>query len=181
MMLKKGFLVLILLLIALSACQAPAEEEGRPLEGEPFAIYLISDPQITSPDLKNYDLDELPLAAEPLLVTDELIGYNWELHTFDLTQEAYFKLITIFSGGLPMSGLPFAVVAYEEPIYAGAFWALFSSLSFDGVVILQPTDPAGQTMQIALGYPGAEFFTGEDPRGNPRLQQALEDAGLIRE
>ena len=179
-MMKKIYLALILVLFILSACQAPVEEEPAPLEGEPFAIYLVGDGQITGPDLKNYDLDKIPLNVEPILTTDELVSYDWERHGLNLTEGAYLKLMTIFMSGMPSSGVPFVLKAYEQPVYAGAFWTPLSSLSFDGVVILQPLDPAGQTLYIELGYPGPDFFTGEDPRANPRLQQALEDAGVMR-
>jgi hypothetical protein len=179
-MVKKIFLMLILVLLSLNACQTPVEEVEAPLEGEPFALYLLGDPQITGPDIKNYDLDKLPLAAVPLITTENLISYDWDNHGLNLGQNAYQQLLAIFSRGLPSSGLPFVILAYEEPIYAGAFWTLLSSLSFDGVTILEPMDPAGQTLYLTLGYPGEEFFTGEDPRDNSRLQQALEDAGKLR-
>ena len=179
-MVKKIFLMLILVLLSLSACQTPVEEVEAPLEGEPFALYLLGDPQITGPDIKNYDLDKLPLAAVPLITTENLISYDWDNHGLNLGLDVYQNLLAIFSSGLPSSGLPFVVLAYEEPIYAGAFWTLLSSLSFDGVTILEPLDPAGQTLYITLGYPSEAFFTGEDPRDNPRLQQALEDAGKLR-
>ena len=179
-MVKKMTLLLLLVLLALSACQTPVEEVEAPLEGEPFALYLLGDPQITGPDIKNYDLDQLPLAGEALLKTEYLMSYDWDNHGMNLSPFAYQQLLAIFSGGMPSSGVPFVVLAYEQPIYAGAFWTLLSSLSFDGVTILEPLDPAGQTLYITLGYPGADNFTGDDPRGNPRLQQALEDAGKLR-
>jgi len=180
-MMKKIYPIILSLVIILSACQAPVEEaQPAPMEGEPFAIYLIDDPQITGPDLDNYALDELPLAETPFITTKDLVSYDWERHSMNLTEDAYLKLMSIFISGMPSSGVPFVMVAYEQPVYAGAFWTLLSSLSFDGVVILQPFDPAGQTLYIQLGYPGESFFTGEDPRGNSRLQQALEDAGILQ-
>jgi hypothetical protein len=180
MMIKKIALMLILVLLSLTACQTPVEEVEAPLEGEPFAVYLLADPQITGPDIKFYDLDQLPLAAMPIISTENLVSYDWDNHGMNLSPSAYQQLLAIFSGGLPSSGVPFVILAYDEPVYAGAFWSLMSSLSFDGVIILQPSDPANQTLYIDLGYPGEDFFTGEDPRGNPRLQQALEDAGKLR-
>jgi hypothetical protein len=179
MMMKKIYLTLIFIAVILSACQTPPAEEQAPLEGEPFAIHLVGDPQITGPDLKNYPLDELPLDTVPILTTDDVTSYDWERHGLNLTETAYQRLLAIFGGGLPSSGVPFAVVAYEQPVYSGAIWTLASSLSFDGVVILQPIDPIGQTLYITLGYPSEDYFTGEDPRDHPRLQQALEDAGVI--
>ncbi len=182
-MIKKLTLILLLILLVLAACQATPEEEEppAPLAGEPFALYLVGDSQITGPDLKNYTLDNLPLNVMPILTTDDIVSYDWERHGMNLTEDAYFRLLSIFMSGLPSSGVPFAVKAYEQPVFAGAFWTPASSLSFDGVVILQPFDPSGQTLFITLGYPGESNFTGEDPRSNPRLQQALEDAGVLVE
>ncbi len=82
----------------------------------------------------------------------------------NLTEEAYLKVVVSFSQGLPLDGLPFVIVSNNQRIYAGAFMSLASSLIFDGVVIQQPFDPAIQPLFITLGYPTAEFFTGEDPR-----------------
>lgn len=184
-MLKRTILILTITIFILSACQPPIEETETQEEnetmlvGEPFELYLVADQQMTGPDLKNTELDDLPLVDLPLIKTEDLIDYDWELHSFNLTNEVYMKLITIFSVGLPMSGVPFVVVAYGERIYAGAFWSPISSLSYDGVVILQPFDPSDSTLYILLGYPNADVFTGVDPRNNPRLQQALDDAGLL--
>jgi uncharacterized lipoprotein NlpE involved in copper resistance len=180
-MVKKSVLALIVILILLCGCQRQEEAEPAALEGEPFAIYLVGDSQITSPDLKNYALDKIPLNAVPILKTDDLVSYDWEHHGINLTEQAYARLIALFYSGLPSAGVPFVVVAYQEPIFAGGFWSPLSTLSFDGVVILQPFDPAGQTLYIQLGFPDESVFTGADPRDNPRLQQALQDAGLIRE
>lgn len=178
-MVKKISLMFILILLALSACQTTAEEAQ--LEGDPFAIYLVGDPQITGPSAQTYDIDKLPLSEVPLITTADLVSYDWERHGINLTEDAYLKLVVLLMGGMPSSGVPFVIVSYGQPLYAGAFWSFYSSLSFDGVVILQPLDPAGQTLYISLGYPGEKNFTGTDPRGDSRLQQALENAGLIRE
>lgn len=179
-MIKKIHLILILIVIALSACQTPVVEQPTSLEGEPFAIYLLSDVQITGPDVKKYDLKDLPLAELPVIGTDDIVSYDWSYHGINLTEEAYLRLLALFMGGLPSSGVPFVLLAYEQPIYAGAFWSPLSSLSFDGVAIMQPLDPAGQTLYINLGYPSEDYFTGEDPRGDSRIQQALENAGILR-
>ena len=179
-MFKKIFVALILILFTLSACQSPTDDDQVTREGEPFAIYLVADEQITGPALKNYDLDQLPLAEMPIIAAQDIISYDWEQHGFNLEEEAYLRLIAIFMAGLPSSGVPFVVTSYQQPIYAGAFWTPFSSLSFDGVVIMQPLDPAAQTLYFNLGYPREENFTGEDPRSDPRIQQALEEAGILR-
>jgi hypothetical protein len=178
---KKIFLPLFLLLWILSACQAQDAAPQKPLEGEPFAIYFVGDPQITGPDLRNYAIEKLPLSEVPILTTDDLVSYDWERHGMNLTKDAYLKIQSLFAAGMPSSGVPFVVVAYEQPIYSGAFWSPFSALSFDGIAVMHPLDPAGQTLYFELGYPNRDNFTGEDPRSNPRLLQALEDAEVIRE
>jgi len=178
---KKFFLILLLVPIILGACQTPVDEEPAPLEGEPFAIYLLGDSQITSPELKNYELDKLPLNVMPILTTKDLVSYDWERHGMNLTENAYLKMMSLFMSGLPSNGVPFVLVAYEQPVYAGAFWSPLSTLSFDGVIVFQPVDPAAQTLYFELGYPRRDDFTGEDPRSHPRLHQALQDAGLLPE
>ena len=175
---KKVMLTLIISTLILVACQAPTETPP-PEESETFELYLVASSQIAPADLYRYELDELRLAEAPLLVTEDFESYDWEQHSFFLTEAAYARLIAAFSGGLPMSGLPFVIVSNGERIYAGAFWTPASSLSFDGVVILQPLDPAGSIMFIRLGYPTPDAFTGEDPRSDPRLKEALEEAGVL--
>jgi hypothetical protein len=179
-MIKKTLIIISLFVILLTACQAePTQAPAQ--NGEAFELYLVADVQIAGPDLKNYELAELPLAEDPILTTDDIDNYIWNVHAINLTQDAYKKILTVFSGGIPMSGLPFVILANGERIYAGAFWSHASSLSFDGVVIMQPFDPSGQPLLISLGYPTDEFFTGEDPRDDPRLRQALEGADLLLE
>ena len=178
---KKFYFLLIFSVLALSACGGAADEEPFIMEGEAFEMYLIADPELSGGDLQNYELEELPLNEEPFLSTNDIVSYMWGNHAINLTEEAYLKVVVNFAQGLPLNGLPFVIVSNNERIYAGAFWSLASSASFDGVVIQQPFDPAGQPLFITLGYPTADFFTGEDPRGDPRLRQALENAELIIE
>ena len=179
-MLKKTLILAALTVILLSACQADPTE-APPLEGEAFELYLVADEQMAGPDIKNYELSELPLAAEPIITTENIENYLWDVHAINLKPDFYKQFLAIFSAGMPMSGVPFVILSNNERIYAGAFWSPASSLSFDGVVIMQPFDPSGQPLLISLGYPGDDFFTGEDPRDDPRLLNALEQAGLLYE
>jgi len=179
-MMKKLSFSLILLGLILSACAPTQTETPASVEGEAFELYLVADPQMSGGDLQRYALDDLPLAEDPIITTDDLHSYLWDVHAVNLTEEAYKKLLVIFSQGLPMSGLPFVIVSNGERIYAGAFWTPASSLSFDGVTILQPFDPSGQPLLISLGYPTSDFYTGDDPRNDSRLETALENAGLMK-
>ncbi len=178
-MMKRLLLGLTLMILMLSACQTAKTEDAIVPDGEPFELYLIGDQQITGKALEELALDKLPLEQTPILTTEDLADYNWEEHNFNLTDEAYQLILFLFAAGLPESGVPFVIMSYGERIFAGAFWSPISSLSFDGVVILQPLDPTSGTLYIDLGYPRPDNFTGEDPRDDPRLEHALEHAGLI--
>ncbi len=180
-MIKKLSFLLIVIVLFLSSCQTETTQTPEPQtsRGNAFELFLVSDSQISGADIQNYELSELPLASEPLISVKDIDSYHWDTHRIDLTDEAYQKVLSLFSGSIRTSGVPFVIISEGERIYAGAFWSLASSLSFDGVVILQPVDPAGMSLFINLGYPGPDFFTGEDPRSNPQLRQALEDAGVL--
>lgn len=171
------------LLLVLSACApiANSSQENTEQAGEAFELYLVADTQIAGPDLAFYELNELPLAEDPILVTSDIENYQWDVHMIYVTPEAYQKILAILSLGIPNSGVPFVIVSHSERIYAGAFWSPNSSLPFDGVVIMHPFDPAGAPLVISLGFPSEEFFTGEDPRSDPRLRQSLQDADLLVE
>jgi len=148
--------------------------------GESYAIYLVADPQIAGPDLKDSLLEALPLAEEPLISIEDILSYDWENHVFKVTEESYQRLIDDIGGSVPVNGRSFVVVAKGERIYAGAFWTLASSLSFDGVTIMDPLVSESTSLTFALGYPTEEYFTGEDPRGDLRIREVLEDLDLIQ-
>jgi len=144
-----------------------------------FAITLVDDPKITGSDLGNWTLSALPLAEDPLISTEDVLVYDWETHTFDMTEQSYEYLIAAIGGKVSINGIPFVVIANGERIYAGAFLSLASSLSFDGVVIEEPVFEDDTTIKLVLGYPTEAFFTGEDPRGDPRIREVLKAKGLL--
>ena len=182
-MINKFRFLLILSILLLNSCQTESTQtpESQTETSNAFELFLVSDPHLSSADIQNHKLDNLPLAEEPLITIEDMTSYHWDIHTFELTDEAYKEILSLFSETLSVSGVPFVVVSNGVKIYAGAFWSMLSSISYDGVVILQPIDPAERTLSINLGYPGPDFFTGEDPRDNPQLRQALKDTGLIEE
>jgi hypothetical protein len=144
------------------------------LTSEPgeFSIYLLAQ-HVATHQLST--LDDLDLEQEPILSISDIIAYSWETHTIELTNSAYERMAEL---EVPVDGTIFVVCLGREPIYTGAFWPMYSSLSFDGVVINLPlTDD--HTMQITLGYPSPSFFTGKDPRSDPRILQSLERADKL--
>jgi hypothetical protein len=178
---SKWIIGLVLMGFLLSACQSQTEkiENTISAEGEPFEIYLIDDEELSGKDLADYKLDELPLVNTPLITTEDIDSYNWEYNMLNLKEETYADLLALFSGGIPMEGVPLVVVSKGERMYAAAFWSLLSSLSFDGVAVLMPMDPTNAPLIFALGYPDETFFTGEDPRHDPKIKNALDEAGLL--
>jgi hypothetical protein len=144
------------------------------LTSEPseFSIYLLAQ-HVAAHQVS--PLDVLDLEQEPILSINDIIVYYWETHTIELTASAYERMAEL---EVPVDGTIFVVCLGRETIYAGAFWPMYSSLIFDGVVIKLPlTDD--HTMQITLGYPSPSFFTGEDPRSDPMILQSLERVGKL--
>jgi hypothetical protein len=139
----------------------------------------LKDESISFAENKKPDLEDLPLAEVPIISTADILVYDWDNHRIELKEEAYDALNEILSANLPISGRPFVIISEGERIYAGAFWSTLSSMSFDGVTIIQPVNPDGQQIQITLGYPSEMFFEGEDPRDDPRVWNALKEAGLL--
>ena len=180
---RLALLVACLALLVASGCDAhkrfsvpaaPSPTVAAASEVE-FAIYL-TDPEI--PPNRLAIQSHLELATEPILAADDIIHYVWDTHEITLTGAGLQRLQAL---SIPTSGKSFVVCLDRQPVYAGAFWAGYSSQSFDGVVI----DPILATaerpvVQIQLGYPGRSFFRGEDPRSDPAIRAALEAAGKLR-
>ena len=156
----------------LPTSQEPAETE------EQFAIYLLEE-GFRSSELPGADLSALPLQGKPFLTTGDILAYVWQRHEMELSAEAFARVSSLFERPVRTDGLPFVVTVGEERIYAGAFWMPLSSLSFDGVVIMDPLGADEPRIAISLGYPGPDFFQGEDPRTDERILAALQSAGKL--
>jgi hypothetical protein len=113
----------------------------------------------------------------PVITMDDIARYEKETHSIELTPPAYERLMQM---GVPVNGRPFIVCLDGKPVYAGAFWVPWSSISFDGVVIMLPALMDSTTVQIELGYPGPDFFRGKDPRNNKKIFRSLEQAGKLK-
>jgi len=172
---NKPVLLLIasLLLVTLFlGCNSQADGEG-------FAIYLTRD---NVPPSQMEALSHVDLADQPLISLDDIVSYNWTTHEIELTAAAYQRLEEI---RFPTNGTSFLVCVDGQPVYWGAFWPYYSSLSFDGVIIgaapfLHTTEDAQNTIQITLGYPVLSVFQGVDPRLNPIIFESLEQAGKLK-
>jgi len=171
-LLKKTTLILtIIFALLLSGCQ--------PDRSDDFAIYLLAQ-DISAVEVAQIDIDQLALESEPIIASDDIISYNKANHMIELTSAAYTRVQQLFQMTVGVDGTPFVVCVGKERIYSGGFWTPLSSLSYDGVVIMQPWDTKEPTIQIVLGYPTPNFFTGNDPRSDPRIMDTLEQANKLK-
>lgn len=141
-----------------------------------FAIYLVK----SSSAAPGSDLSRLELEPTPYITHADILSYAWQTHEIELTESARQRLALLT---VPVTtGVPFVVCVGTERIYSGAFWISYSSMSYAGVVIdTLPALAGSPVIQIQLGYPAApELFNGDDPRPDPRIQQALQEAGKLR-
>jgi hypothetical protein len=158
--------VMAVLLLAAGGCAAP-KHEG-------FAIYLTRDeiPPAQMPVLSHFEI-----AERPLIGVGDIISYDRRNHQMALTKDAFERISGL---QVPVRGRSFAVCVDRQPVYWGAFWVAYSSMSFDGVTIWKPlgTEEAS-VIRLELGYPGASFYRGEDPRNSAVVLKSLGEAGKL--
>jgi hypothetical protein len=165
-MLNKALCLLIITVaFALSNCQT-AKNNG-------FAIYVLAR-DIPARELRQKDIGQLVLKSEPIISSDDIVSYDKSNHSVELTQAAFARIQRIFPVPVDLDGIPFVVCVGAERIYPGNFWTPRSAINYDGVVIMQSFNANKTVIQIALGYPVSEVFTGIDPRADPRIMKALE-------
>ena len=138
-----------------------------------FAIFLSAEGLVLEDSV---GLSEIELSAEPLISTADFASYTAATHDIELVPSAARRLEP-----LDLPGRVFVVTVDREPIYHGAFMALYFSRTHAGPVILwPPMDEGRRIIRIQLGYPGPDFFAGEDPRAESRIVASLKEAGKLR-
>ena len=142
-------------------------------KGGEFAIYLPAEDLSVDDSM---ELSRIELFEEPILFLADIISYAAETHVIELVPSSADRLAQ-----LDLPGKPFVVSVDRQPIYHGAFMAAYMSRSYDGVVILWPSmEGKGRTIRIQLGYPGPDFFVGEDPRSDSRIMDSIRQAGKLK-
>lgn len=164
-MIKKALYLLLFGALVVTGC-TPEEADG-------FAIYLLEQ-DMPATEILGMDIEELILEDEPILSADDIILYDWDTHTIELSSEGYSSIQDLFLLPVNVSGIPFVACVGSQRIYTGAFWTPASSLIYDGVLIMHPMDDASRTIQLSVGYPLSEVFSGKDPRGDSRIMESLE-------
>ena len=166
-------IVMLVLLCMVTGC---TQRDTHVRKAEGFAIYL-AEQSVEAGQLLQMGVDSIPLEDTPVITMDDIVFYEKETHSIELTPSAYERLMQM---GVPVNGKPFVVCLDGKPVYAGAFWVLWSSFSFDGVVIMLPALMDSTTVRIELGYPSPDFFRGKDPRNNKKIFRSLEQAGKLK-
>ena len=143
-------------------------------EGEGFAIYLTTDD--VSPALLSF-ISHVDIEEEPIIGIDDIVRYNAGTHEITLKSDAYKRIVDL---EVPGSGRSFMVCVDKQPVYRGAFWVPFSSMSFDGVTICKPLgSQETNTIKLELGYPSSSFYAGKDPRNNAQVIESLKHSGKL--
>jgi len=159
--------IVIALVILTSGARATAKDEG-------FAIYL------TKEDIAPARMEALShadLTDQPIISIADIITYDAQTHELKLTDEAFERICDL---AVPVQGRSFIVCVDRRPVYWGAFWVMWSSMSFDGVAIwLPPMSEDSQVIRLELGYPSSFFYEGADPRNSPAILESLKEAGKL--
>ena len=160
----------LLIMLCVAGCTPP--------QGEGFAIYLLAQ---DIPASRIAVMSHVDLAERPLISVRDVLSYSRDTHEIELTAEAYGRVTNL---EVPVSGKVFAVCIDHHPVYCGAFWTPISSMSFNGITIMKPlaqyTTSDKHLIQIQIGYPSPEFFTGDDPRAGPKILKSLKQARKLK-
>jgi len=169
-------IVLVLGILVSSICinsEGEGSGEGE-VEGGGFAIYLTKQ---DIPPAQMEALSHVAIAERPIIAISDIITYDAQEHELRLTASAFERISQL---DVPTGGKSFIVCVNNTPIYWGAFWVMWSSLSFDGVTIWKPLSlEEPHAIRLELGYPSSALYIGEDPRSNPVVIESLEQAGKL--
>lgn len=143
-----------------------------------FSIYLL-DEDISAIEFSRVHIEEVALEKTPIISSKDIVSYELNSHSILLTPAGHKRLQRAFPKPVQVSGIPFVVCIGAQRICSGAFWTPASSISYDGFIILQSFETIGTTIHLTLAYPSSDVFTGRDPRSDPRIVSALEQADKL--
>ena len=118
----KLFVILNVMLFLIVGCNIGKKESVA----NKFSIYLVKD--LSAAEAMSKKLNDLPLETIPVLNDKEMKSYNWTNHEFMMKEG--ISLEERLEGKISSNGKPFVVVAGNERIYLGSFWATYSSQSY---------------------------------------------------
>jgi len=167
-------IILVLGILVSSICITSEGEGFGEGEGGGFAIYLTKQ---DIPPAQMEALSHVDMAETPIITINDIITYDAQEHELRITASASERISQL---DVPTRGKSFIVCVDKAPIYWGAFWVLWSSMSFDGVTIWKPLSlEEPHVIRLELGYPSSALYIGEDPRSNPVVIESMEQAGKL--
>lgn len=152
---------LLLILLVLTSCQFGVAQNKTG-----FALYHL--PDIKPGDLAKRDIRKIKTRSGPILTTADVVSYLKDTREMTLSPDGRQKIEDL---KIPDSGLSFIVFVDGEPIYLGAFWNEFSSLTFRGVAVdVAPLRSGANVLKFELDYPPlAPKNPAFDPRNDQRI------------
>ena len=122
-----------------------------------------------------------------VLSDQDIVSYDWKKHEIKLNKSGIAKwnshIVYDNSSNPPHPVLQgslykkeFVIRIDEKELYRGKFWSFASSLSFDGIIVLDvlfKRDEQHNTIAINYGDPGR--FSGSAYKSDPRNDQELFD------
>jgi hypothetical protein len=138
------------------------------------AFWLLKDKTTTADMAQNHPLDDLELAASPLVSMWNMDFYDATSHTVHLTRGSNLSTDSPSLPEVPFYGLPFVVTANGKRVYLGSFMSSTSSYIPPIPTILDDdaTDDSSFTIHPVVGQ-------GVDFRSDAHLIQALHDASKL--
>jgi hypothetical protein len=157
---KTTFVILTVLLISTS-CK---KEKINPDAGTNVEFYLIDNYTTDQLDMPINE-DSATLNDTVLISYSEIISYNSKTYEFKVSEEVLERLNYYQA---------FAVTVDKEIIYTGYFWASFSSLIVNWVVI-DILFTENNMLHVQLGYPGLlEGMSIPDRRNDTRILDVMQ-------
>lgn len=146
-----------------------------------LALYLLLPDTLNAYETVDMPIENLMLADEPILSLGEIKTYNWSDHSFTITSTAYNRIENVlgeYATHIDLRGVPFVTTVEEERIYLGAFWNPISSIPWPCSAI---TFPPLTESPLILSIMAPWKDVTPDQRSDPRIHEALDAAGVLRE
>ncbi len=172
---KRILAVLFLIIAACSTSKSPTE----PVDSDTFAIYLTKDSLTISQALER-GIENIQLAEQPLLTINDIQHYDFDNHYIVLKENRkpdFFDLS--MKSEAQFYNKAFVVVAFDEPVYIGGFYAYVMSYfpSCPTITIGIGTD--NDIAKNAFRIQKQSFDNGPDERNDERIRKALLVSGLF--
>ncbi len=158
-------------LILLLSCNDSGTEFSP---ADSFAIYRLLDTTVTASSASTLPLDGLVLSPAPFITARDLSAYYWASHTFVPVPALDTVLKAMAREGGRSGGVPFVVTVGGQRVYLGTFWWAYSS-SIPTVPFVELFN--SQSYVIAV----SPLLLGPDRRGDPRIRESLQQAGILIE